>query len=70
MPMRVKKMLGSLFIFLFVVFWILLAMGLARHVPPQWYWQLAFYAVMGLGWGVPIFPVLSWMERTSERHKA
>jgi len=67
MPMRLKKMLGSLFICLFVLFWVALALGLAQHVPPKWYFELPFYAVMGLGWGVPILPVLSWMARTQPR---
>ena len=29
----------------------------------HWAVQLAFYLVAGLGWGVPILPLLSWMNR-------
>lgn len=64
MPLRLKKMLGSLFICIFVLFWMVLAVGLARRIPHKWYLEVPFYAVMGLGWGLPVLPILSWMERT------
>lgn len=64
MPLRLKKIIGSLFVCVFVLFWVVLAIGLANRVPNVWYLQLAFYAVMGLGWGLPIFPVLVWMEKS------
>ena len=64
MPLRLKKMLGSLFICVFVLFWVVLSVGLANHVPHKWYLEVPFYAVMGLGWGLPVLPILSWMERT------
>jgi hypothetical protein len=33
------------------------------YIPKQWAAQLAFYIVVGLGWGVPILPLISWMNR-------
>jgi hypothetical protein len=70
MPMRLKKMLGSLFICVFVLFWVVLAVGLANHIPHIWYIELAFYAVMGLGWGLPVLPILAWMEKSKTPNPA
>jgi hypothetical protein len=70
MPLRLKKMLGSLLICVFVLFWVVLSVGLANHVPHKWYLEVPFYAVMGLGWGLPVLPILSWMERTKPTNPA
>ncbi|MBP9232601.1 MAG: DUF2842 domain-containing protein, partial [Phenylobacterium sp.] len=32
-------------------------------VPDQVFIKTLFYAVAGIGWGVPILPLLSWMNR-------
>ena len=69
MPARVKKIFGSLFIFAFVIFWIWLATALSGFVPENKAAELVFYAVAGLGWGIPIMPVLAWMEREKRKPK-
>jgi len=66
MPARVKKIFGALFIFAFLVFWIVLAVSLSGFVPDNRIAELVFYAVAGLGWGLPLLPILKWME-TSKR---
>jgi hypothetical protein len=70
MPLRLKKMLGSLFICCFVLFWMWFALGLAHRVPHKWYFELPFYAVIGLGWAVPVMPILYWMEKTKAPNPA
>ena len=35
---------------------------IADHIPDQWAARLAFYVVAGLGWGVPILPLIAWMN--------
>jgi len=64
MPLRLKKLLGSLGIMLFLLFWISLTVGLSGFVPRHWAAELAFYAFFGLAWGLPLLPVLKWMEKT------
>ena len=39
------------------------AAKVADYVPKQWAVQLGFFIVVGLGWGVPILPLISWMNR-------
>ena len=29
-------------------------------------WQWLFYAVVGMGWIVPLMPLIRWMERPDE----
>jgi Protein of unknown function (DUF2842) len=66
MPARLKKLIATLLI---VLVWLpayaLLVMGLAVHVLPQatWYVSLAFYALAGALWILPIGFALPWMYR-------
>ena len=37
--------------------------SLGEGVPDHWAAKLAFYVVAGVCWGVPILPLISWMNR-------
>lgn len=67
MPVRLKKILGSLFICVFVIFWIWFVIGLSYYVPKNKALELLFYAVAGLGWCLPVMPILAWMEYGKKR---
>jgi hypothetical protein len=50
----------------FVLVYALIAMVLAqapavRHAPVAL--QFVFYAVLGMGWILPVIPLIRWMER-------
>jgi hypothetical protein len=36
---------------------------LSDHIPKHWAVQVAYFAVAGVLWGVPLFPLISWMNR-------
>lgn len=36
---------------------------LGERVPNQWLLKLAFYGVAGTGWGLPLIPLIAWMNR-------
>jgi hypothetical protein len=63
MPARLRKLLGLLGVLAFLAAYVMAVTKIADHVPKQWAAQLAFYVVAGLGWGVPILPLISWMNR-------
>lgn len=66
MSRRTKTLIAAIVI---VFFWLpayaLFMTGLARHILPQaaWYASLAFYAIAGTLWIVPIGLALPWMYR-------
>jgi hypothetical protein len=63
MSARVRKLIGLVGVLVFLVAYAAVMSLLSDHVPKYWLAQLAFYLVAGLGWGVPILPLLSWMNR-------
>ena len=63
MTARVRKLIGLLGILAFLVAYIGLVGAVAEHIPKHWAAQLAFFLVAGVGWGLPILPLLSWMNR-------
>ena len=63
MPARLRKLIGLFAIlgFLGVYVWAVVMVG--EHIPNHWAAQLAYYGLAGLAWGVPLFPLISWMNR-------
>jgi hypothetical protein len=60
---RTRKLIGLIGILAFLAGYIWLMATIGGHVPQHWAAQLAFYAVAGTAWGVPILPLISWMNR-------
>lgn len=58
-----RRAVASAGIVLFLIFYVWLAVTLAEFVPDHPLAQLAYYAVAGLGWGFPLYPLLSWAKR-------
>jgi hypothetical protein len=63
MTPRVRKLVGLAAILAFLVFYMGLVANLARYVPEHGPWQLVFFVLAGVLWGVPILPLISWMSR-------
>jgi hypothetical protein len=65
MTRRTRKLIGTLAMLVFVMFYALLVMALAQPIlrGASTWTQLAFYAVAGLAWVAPIMPLIAWMER-------
>ncbi|MFO1236451.1 MAG: DUF2842 domain-containing protein [Alphaproteobacteria bacterium] len=64
MPVRLKKLIGTLLILVWIFFYVLFALKLAVTVLPNAHWtvQLAFYAFAGLAWIVPPGFLIQWMS--------
>ncbi len=66
MTRRIRKLIGTAIIIGFVTIYALVAMALAQAPLIQnaagWV-QGIFYVVAGMGWIVPIIPLIGWMER-------
>jgi len=61
--LRPRNLLGGIAIIAFLAAYISLALVIADHLPDNAGVRLAFYAVVGIGWGVPIIPLVSWMAK-------
>jgi len=63
MTPRLRKLIGLFGILAFLLFYVGAIAQLAQYVPDRGPWQFAFYALAGVCWGVPVLPLLSWMNR-------
>ena len=63
MSARLRKLIGLVGILAFLTAYVVAVSKIADFIPKQWAAQLAFFVVAGLGWGVPILPLISWMNR-------
>ena len=65
MPIRIRKLIGTVALMLLVTIWGLFAMALAQSVLTDINGFVAaiFYVVAGLGWVLPAMPLVSWMLR-------
>lgn len=64
MPVRLKKLLGTVLILIWMFFYALLAAKLAVAMLPDAGWpiQLAYYAFAGFAWIVPAGFLIGWMS--------
>lgn len=65
MRRRTRKFIGAVVILVFVCVYALVAMALAqgRLQDADKIWQNLYYVVVGLGWILPLMPLIKWMER-------
>lgn len=60
---RLRKLIGLVGILAFLLFYVGLVARLAAFVPDHGPLQFVFYALAGVCWGIPILPLISWMNR-------
>jgi hypothetical protein len=63
MTARVRKAIGSAVILVFMVVYIAVASGVGNHIPNQWFLRFAYFLVAGTAWGVPLIPLMIWMNK-------
>lgn len=62
MKPRLRKLVGLPLILLILVAWIWLAVTVGERLPQHWAMLMIFYGVAGIGWGVPVIPLMRWMN--------
>jgi hypothetical protein len=65
MTSRTRKLIGALIMVPFVVIYALFAMVLAQHTAMKvesGVLRFLIFAVLGLGWALPMMPLIKWME--------
>ena len=65
MPIRLRKFIGAVALFVLVIVWALVAMALAQvpAIRDNAILSVAYYVVAGLGWVLPAMPIVAWMSR-------
>ncbi len=63
MTARTRKFFGLIGILVFMTAYVAVVATIGGLLPENWAIQLAFYGVAGIVWGVPLFPLISWMNR-------
>lgn len=63
MSMRLRKLIGSFAVLVFILLYVGVVIRLAACVPDHGILQAAFFIVAGISWGIPILPLISWMNR-------
>ncbi len=64
MPIRLRKFIGAVALFILVVVWALVAMALAQSptIRDNAILSAAYYVIAGLGWVLPAMPIVAWMS--------
>lgn len=60
---RWRNLVGGIAILVFLAAYVWAAVAVGDLVPNHWAARLAYYAVAGVAWGVPLLPLLSWIAR-------
>jgi Protein of unknown function (DUF2842) len=64
MPVRLRKFLGAVALFVLVTAWALIAMAVAQFpaIRDNTILSVLYYVIAGLGWILPAMPLVSWMS--------
>jgi len=65
MPIRVRKFIGAVALFVLVTVWALLAMAVAQAplIHDNALASITYYVLAGMGWVLPAMPIVTWMSR-------
>lgn len=65
-PARLRKFIGGIGILVFLAAWIWAFTSLYDHLPANRAVVLIYFVVAGLGWGLPLMPLMSWMGKADK----
>ena len=63
MGARTRRFVAAVGVLFFLAFWVWGAVSINDRLPDIWWLDLIFFAVAGIGWGIPLIPMLRWAER-------
>ncbi|WP_303719217.1 DUF2842 domain-containing protein [Brevundimonas naejangsanensis] len=63
MAPRARRFVATVAVVFFLIFWIWGAVTVHDLLPKAWWIDLIFFPVAGVGWGVPLIPLLRWADR-------
>ncbi len=66
-PARLRKFIGGIGILVYLAAWVWLFTSLYDYLPANRAVQLIYFVVAGVGWGLPLMPLMSWMGKADKR---
>ena len=63
MNQRARKALGGVGILVFLTAYVVLAVTVAGYLPDNKAIELIYFVVVGVAWGAPLIPLLTWMDK-------
>jgi len=62
MSARLRKLIGMVGILIFLGAYVVGVATLGDHIPKLWWVEVLYYGLAGVVWGVPLFPLIRWMN--------
>ena len=63
MSARLRKLVGMIGILAFLTAYVVVVATLGDRLPKTWLVQVIYFGLAGVVWGVPLFPLIAWMNR-------
>lgn len=63
MTARMRKFVGMIAIVAFMALYVIVVSTVGDYVPDHWLARLVYFGLAGTLWGVPLFPLIRWMNR-------
>jgi hypothetical protein len=72
MPLRLRKFIGAIALFVLVIVWALVAMALAQFpaIRDNSILSVLYYVIAGIGWCLPAIPIVTWMSPNDKERAA
>jgi predicted membrane channel-forming protein YqfA (hemolysin III family) len=65
-PARLRKLLGSIAVMAVLFAWIWVFTSLYDRLPQNRVVHLAYFVALGMGWILPVIPLISWMGKADK----
>jgi hypothetical protein len=67
MPPRLRRFVAAIALLLFLAAYVWAAVAIGDRLPEHPVIQLIYFAVAGLAWGLPLYPLFRWAEGGGRR---
>ena len=66
-PARLRKLIGAIGIMVFLAAYVWAFTSLYDFLPDNRAVHLVYFLVAGMGWGLPLMPLMSWMGKADRK---
>lgn len=63
MKTRTRQAIAGVGIVVFLIAYVMLVSQVGQALPQNRFVTLLFYAVAGIGWGIPLLPLIKWAAK-------